>query len=85
MKKPEEIIGGCARDNLGRDGSNLRHLLGDIAHEGGFIGFSAKRYRREIGTVGLNQQAVGGDTARDVSQGLLRGVDARTPIKGEFA
>ena len=69
-EQPEEVVGGLARDFLGRNAARLRQHLGGLDHISRFVALAAIRQRREIRRVGLDQDALGRQRRGDVAQVL---------------
>ncbi len=65
-------------ERLGRHAPRLRDDAGGRGDEGRLVALAAMRHGREVGRVGLDEQAVERDVAGDVAQfvGVLEGHDA---------
>lgn len=58
VEQRQEIAGGQTANVLRCTASQTGQQRGHIRHIGRVIGFAAERYRRQIGAVGFNQQAI---------------------------
>ena len=65
-EQAEEVGRGRLRDLLERNAAQPRDLRRDVRHKGRLVALAAKRHRREIGRVGLDQHAIERHAPRDV-------------------
>ena len=78
-EKPKEVI-GCGRlDRIDADLLDLGELRGDMGDIGGLVFLTTIRFRREIGTVRFQKNAVEGDMANGLAQLLRSRLNVKIP------
>src|SRR6476659_2754267 len=67
-EQAKEVLRGLARDLLERNAAALGQDLGGLDHVGRLVALAAETAGREIGRIGLDENAVAGQRRRDGAQ-----------------